>query len=63
MRRSARMDVDRRAQLGKARRRASMIEMNVTQKNMTHILRRITNPAQFRADIVESRFRAGIEQN
>jgi hypothetical protein len=62
------MHINRRARTASpARTRESprgtgVIEMNVTEKNVPHILSRKAGFAKIGNHIVESRFRSGIEQ-
>jgi hypothetical protein len=56
------MHIDFRAQFRKSPRRAGVIEMNVTEKNVADIVRRETGFAKIDNHIVECRFRPGIEQ-
>ncbi len=62
VRRTAWVYVNGCSQLGKAPRSAGVIEMNVTEENVAHILRSEPYIAKIDNDIVERRFRAGIEK-
>ena len=68
MRRAARMDINccarsaSPARTRKSPRRAGVIEMNVTQKNMPHVFRLEAGFAKIDNHIVKGRFRSGIEQ-
>src|SRR6478752_1044854 len=57
------MNVDRGAQLRETPGGAPMIEMDVAEKNVPDIARAGTETAQFRGDVLESRFRSGIEKD
>jgi hypothetical protein len=62
MRRAARMHVNRRTWLCESPCGAGVIEMNVTQENVTHVFGREAGFAKIDNHIVERRFRSGIEQ-
>jgi hypothetical protein len=67
MRRAARMNVNGRCFAAspartKSPRCAGVIEMNVTEKNVTNVFQLNAGLAQIGDHIVESRFRAGIKQ-
>src|SRR5436190_12581784 len=62
MRRTARMNVDRRAELGEPPGGPGVIEMNVTQENVANVARFGAELAQFVSDRFKSRFRSGIEK-
>ena len=62
MRRAARMDINCCAQFRESPRRAGVIEMNVTQKNMAHVFRVRAGLAESSSDVFISRFGPGIEQ-
>jgi hypothetical protein len=57
------MDVNRRAELGESPRRASVVEMNVTEEDMLNVASRSANVPQSSNDISKGRLRAGIEQD
>ena len=56
------VDVDRCSQLGEAPGRPCMIEMNVAEKDMPHVVRRKAGGRHRGRDVFESRLRAGIEK-
>ena len=57
------MDVDRRAEFGETPRRAGVIEMDVAEKNVPDIAGSESKFAEFALDILEGRFRSGIEKH
>ena len=59
---AARMDMNRRAQLGETPRRARVIEMDMAEKNVAHIVRREIRRAHRGREILEGRVRPGIEE-
>ena len=62
MRRAARMHINRRAKLGKAPRRAGVVEMDVAQECMAHVRGRETNLVERRRNVAEGGFWSDIEQ-
>jgi len=62
MARAARMNVDRRALLGKTPGRSGMIEVDVAEKNVANVVRGETRGAHCRGNIVESRRCARVEK-
>jgi hypothetical protein len=61
--RTPRMNVNGRAGLGEVPGRPGMIEMNVAEKDMAHVVRRKTRNAHFERDGLESGIGAGIEKH
>ena len=57
-----RMNVNRRPGLGQVPGRAGMIEMNVAQKNVPHVLRRKTRDPHFEGESLEGGIGSGIEE-
>lgn len=62
MARTIRMDVNGCAEIREPPRRAGVIEVDVANKYVPHISRLEAMRAQFGGDIVERRFRSGIEE-
>ena len=63
MTRAPRMNVNRRAQFGETPRRSRVIEVDVAEKDVTHIVRRKAGRTHGRGNILESRVRAGVEKD
>src|SRR5438132_2585177 len=62
VRRTAWVHVNGCSQFSKAPRRTRVIEMNVTEENVAHIFRCESHLAKIDNDIIERRFRTGIEK-
>src|SRR5205085_11313617 len=62
MGRAARMHVDRRAQLREPPGRAGVIEMDVAEKDAPNVARIEPKFAEFVRDVIEGRFRPGVEK-
>jgi len=60
--RTARVDINHCPKLGESPRCAGVIEVNVTKENMTNVFGREASISEIRDDVLESRFRAGVEQ-
>ena len=63
MTRAPRMNVNRRAQLGKMPRGSRVIEVDVAEEDVAHVVRRKADRAHRRGNIPESRVRAGVEKD
>ena len=63
MARAPRMNMNRRAQFGETPRRSRVIEVDVAEENVAHVVRRKAGCAHRRGNIPESRVRAGVEKD
>jgi hypothetical protein len=61
--RAERMNVNGRADLGEVPGRPGMIEMNVAEKDVSHVVRRKTRGAHFEREGLEGGIGAGIEKH
>jgi hypothetical protein len=57
------MDVNDRAKLGEAPRRASVIKMNVTKENVPNVRGVKASAAQRGGDVIKGRLWTGVEQH
>ena len=63
MRRTARMDVNRRAEFRKAPGGAGVVEMNVAQKHVPDIFGSEACPLELPGQVYESRLWTGVEEH
>ena len=63
MRRTARMDVNRRAEFREAPGGAGVVEMNVAQKDVPHIFGGEACPLELPGQMQEGRLRSGVEES
>jgi hypothetical protein len=62
VRRAARMDVNRCSRFRESPRGPGVIEMNMAEKNVAHVLRFRARVAESSSHVLKSRFRSGIEE-
>ncbi len=62
VRRAARMDVNRCSRFRESPRGPGVIEMNMAEKNVAHVLRFRARVAESGSHVLKSRFRSGIEE-
>ena len=62
VRRAARMDVNRCSRFRESPRGPGVIEMNMAEKNVAHVLRFRAGVAESSSHVLKSRFRSGIEE-